>query len=161
MSYYYAPYQRPIEYYNPSIPNGQNVGNYQQIPQYQQTAQQAVIPAQSASDMIFVLNETEAMAYPVALNNNVILWDKNKDTVYIKSNMQGVPSMRILDYTERITDNSKKAAAEAINASTDKFVRVDDFERLREKIEGLQGELDELKSKQKPKAIKKEISEDE
>lgn len=126
MSYYYAPYQRQVEYYNPSIPNGQNVGNYQQTPQYQQQPQQPMqqqiaIPTQSASDMIFVLNETEAMAYPVAPNNNVILWDKNKDTVYIKSNMQGVPSMRILDYSERISDSGKKSVTETDNASTNKF----------------------------------------
>ena len=113
---YYAPYYRPMNYYNPSIPqdnqNMQNGQQFQQIPVQQpqqmtmQTPIQQMPMSQTAqmpsNDMLWVLNETEATSYPVAPNNSVTLWDKNKDTVYIKSvNMQGVPSMRILDYVER------------------------------------------------------------
>lgn len=143
MNNYYAPFQRPMGYYNPSIPNAQDFNNY--APQYQQAVPQAIqqsvpISAQASNDMVFVLNETEAMAYPVAPNNSVTLWDKNKDTVYIKANMQGVPSMRILDYTERITDNNAKSTA----SNSTKFVQIDEFNALRNKIDELQAELNDL-----------------
>ena len=110
---YYAPYYRPMNYYNPSIPqenqNMQNGQQFQQIPVQQPQQMPMPTPIQQtpmaqptpmpSNDMLWVLNETEATSYPVAPNNSVTLWDKNKDTVYIKSvNMQGVPSMRILDY---------------------------------------------------------------
>ena len=120
---YYAPYYRPMNYYNPSIPqdnqNMQNGQQFQQIPvqqpQQMQTPIQQMPMSQPApmpsNDMLWVLNETEATSYPVVPNNSVTLWDKNKDTVYIKSvNMQGVPSMRILDYVERTADNAPKTS---------------------------------------------------
>ena len=104
---YYAPYARPMGYYNPAIPqenpNMQNGQQFQQIPvqQPQQMPMQTPMAqptAMPSNDMLWVLNETEATSYPVDPNNSVTLWDKNKDTVYIKSvNMQGVPSMPILD----------------------------------------------------------------
>lgn len=152
---YYAPYQRPIGYYNPSMPNGQEMQNY--------TAQQyqPVMP-QNSSGMIWVLNESEATSYPVAPNNSVTLWDKNVDTVYIKSaNMQGVPSMRILDYKERIQDNGTKTAQNEFNVMSGKFVCIDDFNAMQAKFDGLQNELNELKSKGKAKPVKREVADDE
>ena len=100
---YYAPFYRPMNYYNPVAPQDNQMPNA-----FQQPIQN---PIQNSNwnDMVWVLNETEAISYPVAPNNSVTLWDKNKDTVYIKSvNMQGVPSIRILDYTER-ADNAPKS----------------------------------------------------
>lgn len=160
---YYAPYQRPM-YYNPSIPNAQDMANFQQQYQQPQTAQpQMTAPPQTASDMIFVLNETEAMGYPVAPNTSVTLWDKNKDTVYIKANMQGVPSMRILDYTERTVDNGSKTAQNANCDVGGKFVCIDDFNALQSKFDGLQSELNELKAKKAKisKVVKMEEIDDE
>lgn len=172
---YYAPFQRPIQapvgYYNPSIPNGQEAQNYQPPSQYQQPiqpmAQQNTVPQnplapQNSGGMIWVLNENEAVSYPVAPNNSVILWDKNKDTIYIKSaNMQGVPSIQILDYNERVTDNAAKTVQSANNIDSGKFVCIDDFNALQAKFDGLQSELNELKAKSKPKTTKKEVSDDE
>lgn len=160
---YYAPYQRQIQpqigYYNPSIPNVQDPQSYQPVAQTN-TAQQSQIVPQNSSDMIWVLNETEAISYPVALNNSVTLWDKNNDTVYIKSvNMQGVPSIRILDYKERTVDNSTKMNQCSFDGS--KFVSADDFKALQSKFDGLQSELNELKAKSKAKPQKKDISDDE
>lgn len=153
---YYAPYQRPMGYYNPSIPNGQDMMNFQTAPQYQQmTPQQTVTaPQQTTNDMNWVLNETEAMAYPVAINSSVTLWDKNKDTVYIKANMQGVPSMRILDYTERTLENSANVAKSEPKTDGGQFVCKDDFAALQSRFESLQSELNELKAKAKPKVAK-------
>ena len=171
---YYAPYYRPMNYYNPSIPqdnqNMQNGQQFQQIPvqQPQQAPMQTPIqqmpmqPTQMSvtNDMIWVLSEVEAQSYPVAPNNSVILWDKNKDTVYIKSvNMQGVPSMRILDYVERTADNATKTAHNHDCQCGKEFVKVEAFERLQGDFEALRSELDELKAKSKAKATKKIIDE--
>ena len=111
-----------------------------------------------SNDMLWVLNETEATSYPVAPNNSVTLWDKNQDTVYIKSvNMQGVPSMRILDYVERTADNATKTAHNHDCQSGKDFVKVEAFERLQGDFETLRNELEELKAKSKAKTTKKVI----
>lgn len=162
---YYAPYQRPMEYYNPSLPNTQNMMAFQQMPQqYQQSATQVQQPSTPPANdnILWVLNETEAMAYPVAPNNNVTLWDKNEDTIYIKSvNMQGVPSMRILDYTERPAPNAPKTAQNGADSGGGKFVSLDDFRALQGRFDGLQSELDELKVRTRTRTTKKEVNEDE
>ena len=111
-----------------------------------------------SNDMLWVLNETEAVSFPVAVNNSVTLWDKNKDTVYIKSvNAQGVPSIRILDYTERTTDNASKTPDKHICQCGKDFVRIDVFESLQKEFEALRNELEELKKK--PKTTKKAVEE--
>ena len=165
---YYAPYYRPMNYYNPSVPqDNQNMQGGQPFSQpiqqpQQMPVQQPIQPIQMAqttpmpsNDMLWVLNETEATSYPVAPNNSVTLWDKNKDTVYIKSvNMQGVPSMRILDYTERAADNAPKTPEKHICQCGKDFVRKDDFEALQSEFEVLRSELEELKAKPKTKTAK-------
>lgn len=140
---YYAPFQRPIDYYNPSIPYQQGATQLHQTVPPMQGIQQSI------NDLIFVLNETEAMAYPVAPNNTVTLWDKSKDTVYIKSNMQGIPTMRILDYKERNADNAQNLTQNSGNANGCNYVRVDDFKVLQSKFETLQSDLEEIKAKAK------------
>lgn len=158
---YYAPYQRPMGYYNPSIP--QEMANIQGGQQFQPPIQQMpIMQSTPTNDMVFVLNETEATAFPVALNNSVTLWDKNKDTVYIKSvNAQGVPSMRILDYTERTADNDSKMPEKHVCKCGSEFVSKGDFKALQSEFEILRSELDELKAKPKGKIIKKSVEEDE
>lgn len=168
---YYAPYARPMGYYNPSIPqenpNMQNGQQFQQIPvqhpqQMPMQTPMAQPTAMPSNDMLWVLNETEATSYPVAPNNSVTLWDKNKDTVYIKSvNMQGVPSMRILDYVERTADNAPKTSHNHNCQCGKDFVRVESFERLQSDFEALRSELEELKAKPKAKTAKKAVEEAE
>ena len=168
---YYAPYARPMGYYNPSIPqdnqNIQSVQQFQQMPVQQQLPMQTPIqmPMQTLtpnSDMIFVLNEAEATSYPVAPNNSVILWDKNKDVVYIKSvNGQNIPSFRVLDYTERSVDNGVKTPIEHECKCGNKFVSKEDFSALREELSALQNEFEEYKAKSKSKITKKVIEETE
>ena len=153
---YYAPYARPMNYYNPIIPQEAANMQNQQTQQPMQMAQ----PAPMTNDMIWVLNETEATSYPVAPNNSVTLWDKNQDTVYIKSvNMQGVPSMRILDYVERAADNASKTTHKHECQCGNKFVSKDEFNALQSKFEALQNELEVLKEKPKTKYIKKSVDE--
>lgn len=161
---YYAPYQRPTGYYNPSIP--QEMQNAQQIPM-QQPQQMQPNPIQMPmnqpyNDMIWVLSEIEAQSFPVAPNNSVTLWDKNKDTVYIKSvNAQGVPSIRILDYTERTAENAPKTHVEHVCQCGSKFVSKEDFKALQSNLDALRAELEELKAKPKAKATKIVKTEDE
>ncbi len=161
---YYAPYQRPTGYYNPSIP--QEMQSAQQMPM-QQPQQMQTSPIQMPmnqpyNDMIWVLSEIEAQSFPVAPNNSVTLWDKNKDTVYIKSvNMQGVPSIRILDYTERTAENATKTHAEHVCQCGSKFVSKEEFKALQSNLEALRAELEELKAKPKAKLTKSAKMEDE
>ena len=167
---YYAPYARPMGYYNPSIPqenpNMQNGQQFQQMPIQQQMPMQApvqqmpIVQPTPTNDMLWVLGQTEAESYLVAPNNSVTLWDKNKDTVYIKSvNAQGVPSMRILDYTERNTEKSTETPQKHICKCGDKFATIDAVNALQGKIEALENELEELKAKPKAKPAKKAVDE--
>ena len=169
---YYAPYARPMGYYNPSIPNVDNqnmqggqpfsqpIQQPQQIPMQTPIQQMPMVQQMPTNDMIWVLGQTEAESYLVAPNNSVTLWDKNKDTVYIKSvNAQGVPSMRILDYTERTPDNAPKTPVEHECKCGSKFVSIDKFNELESEFEALRSELEELKAKPKAKTAKKAVEE--
>ena len=162
---YYAPYYRPMNYYNTSIPQeNPNLQGGQQMPMQQPMVQQQMqIPMPNMTpnnDMIWVLSEGEAQSYPVAPNNSVILWDKNSDVVYIKSvNAQNVPSFRVLDYKERTPDNAPKTPTEHVCKCGDNFVSKNDFKALQSEFEALRSELDELRAKPKSKATKKIIDE--
>lgn len=100
---------------------------------------------QPANEMIWVLGEVEATSYPVAPNNTVTLWDKNTPTIYIKSvNAQGVPSMRILDFTER-TQGAQNTPIEHHCGCEGKYAPINEFNALRESIEALRREFEEHK----------------
>ena len=119
---------------------------------YQQPMQPPAV--QAPSDMLWVLGEIEAQSYPVAPNNTVTLWDKNQPTIYIKSvNAQGVPSIRILDFTER-TANCSKMTENGVRKSNDKFVEIEAFDALRAEIDELRLTVDELKAKPAKKTAK-------
>ena len=155
---YYAPFYRPT-YYDPvqQNPMGQFNQQFQQpIPQPMQNAQ-IPMQGQPTNDFLWVLNENEATSYPVAPNNTVTLWDKNLPTIYIKSvNAQGVPSMRILDFTERTSTAPRTPSMPSFNSS-DKFVTLDSFNSLKGDVEALRGKLDELNAKPIAKSKKVEV----
>lgn len=153
---YYAPFYRPTYYEQGQNPN---MGQFNQ--QYQQPMPQQMQPVQAAqqptNDFLWVLNENEATSYPVAPNNTVTLWDKNLPTIYIKSvNAQGVPSMRILDFTERAATASKTPSVPSFN-SPNNFVTLDSFNALKGDVEALRGKLDELSTKPVAKTKKAEV----
>ena len=137
-NYYGNPYfQQPNYYGNGAVPD---MLNQQKIP-YQQM--QTPAPMQSTNDMLWVLGEVEAQSYPVAPNNTVILWDKNRPTIYIKSaNAQGVPSIRILDFVERSINAPKTPTDESFN-TPDNFVTKDEFNALKGKLEDLTAKFNE------------------
>ena len=154
---YYAPFYRPT-YYDPVQQNSMGQFN-QPMVQPMQNAQMP-IPGQQTNDFLWVLNENEATSYPVAPNNTVILWDKNLPTVYIKSvNAQGVPSMRVLDFTER-TSTASKQPVSAPFGSANNFVTLDSFNALEAKFAALEGKVEELRPKASAKTKKAEVEND-
>lgn len=137
-------------------PNYYNRGNYinplqmgamQQPYDFGNMSQPNYQPSQNTNEMLWVLNESEAVAFPVAPNCSAVLWDKNNPTIYVKSvNMQGVPSMRILDFTER-TDSLPKENATQNNAILQNFVKMSDFEMLKNDFEVLKARLEVTEKK--------------
>ena len=165
---YYAPYARPMGYYNPSIPQ-QDMQTNQQIPVQQPIQQMPMqtptqfMQTQPTNDMLFVLNENEASAYPVAPNNSVVLWDKNNKTFYIKTaNAQGIPSMQIYDFTERIEKAQNEPTTHKCTCG-DKFVTKEQFEGLKGDFERLTAKVEEITTPvvEKPKTTSKKAKESE
>lgn len=143
----YAPFYRG-GYFNPmqtpTMP--QMADNQNQFAQpYQQPMQTNIAPmSQPTNDMLFVLNENEASAYPVAPNNSVVLWDKNNKTFYIKTaNAQGIPSMQIYDFTERVSEDTKTPEKHVCNCG-DKYATKEQINALQGKIEGLETRIEEI-----------------
>lgn len=156
---YYAPFYRPT-YYDPVQQNPMGQFNQQYQQPMSQQMQQAPMQTQPTNDFLWVLNENEATSYPVAPNNTVTLWDKNLPTIYIKSvNAQGVPSMRILDFTERSASATKTTSTQSFN-SPNNFVTIDSFNALKDDVEALRGKLDELNAKPVAKTKKTEVGND-
>lgn len=156
------------QYQNGAVPDmlNQYKGQYQQPIMQQPMVQQMQIPTQT-NDMIWVLNENEATSYPVAPNNSVVLWDKNEPIIYVKSvNNQGMPSMRILDFTERnaTPSNSPKNAPKTHECTCgDKFATKEQLSDLRAKLNDLTAKYEELARPvvEKPKTTTKKIKESE
>ena len=153
---YYAPFYRPT-YYEPAQQNPMGQFNQQYQQQMNQPIQQAPMQTQPTNDFLWVLNENEATSYPVAPNNTVTLWDKNLPTIYVKSvNAQGVPSMRILDFTERLA-SAPKTPSTATFDSPNNFITLESFNALKGDVEALRGKLDELNAKPVAKSKKTEV----
>ena len=167
----YAPFYRggffnPMQ--TPTMP--QMADNQNQFaPPYQQPIQTNPTPmpiqTQQTNDMIWVLNENEATSYPVAPNNSVVLWDKSNPTIYVKSvNSNGMPSMRILDFTERNinTSNSQENAHKTHECTCgDKYATKEQINDLRGKIYDLTAKYEELSHPifEKPKTTTKKSKE--
>lgn len=157
----YAPFYRG-SYFNP-LQTQEGLNQPMNQPYHQMQPQQMPIvqqPSAPVNDMLWVLGQTEAESYPVAPNNTVTLWDKNEPTIYIKSvNAQGVPSMRILDFSER-TQNAPKSHTEHVCNCGKDFVRIDDFKTLEQKYIDLESRLEALSSKPATKSKKATESEE-
>jgi hypothetical protein len=152
---YYAPYSRPMGYYNPSIPQENlNMQGGQQIPTQQQTQQPIqqmpmqtptpFVQSQPTNDMLFVLNENEASAFPVAPNNSVVLWDKNHKTFYIKTaNAQGIPSMQTYDFTQRI-ENAPNLPTEHVCKCGNDFIPKSELNVINSKFDDILSKISDL-----------------
>ena len=153
----YQPYQPMNNYYGQPYYQGgavpdtlnQYKGQYQQPMQPQPMPQQIMPAPIPSNDMIWVLGEIEATSYPVAPNNTVTLWDKNEHTVYIKSvNAQGVPSMKVLDYSERNAEGRNVQSEHECNGGKD-FVHIDEFNQLKADFEALADKVENMQTKTK------------
>lgn len=129
--------------------------NQQKMP-YQM--QQAQMPMQMASEpLLWVLGEVEATSYPVAPNNTVVLWDKNEPVIYVKSaNMQGVPSIKVLDFVERQPNAPERTQMPQKHECKcgDKFILKEDFNALQSELEALRSEFENFTAKQTTKNTK-------
>ena len=154
MAYQYQPmnnYYGQSYYQGGAVPDtlSQYKGQYQQPMQPQPMPQQMMSAPISSNDMIWVLGEIEATSYPVAPNNTVTLWDKNEHTVYIKSvNAQGVPSMKVLDYSERTAEGKNEPHEHECQCNKD-FVHIDEFNQLKANFEALVNKVEAIQSKTK------------
>jgi hypothetical protein len=157
----YAPFYRG-GYFNPmqtpTMPQmAENQGQFAQP--YQTPMQTNPVPMQMQTQptndtLLWVLNENEASSYPVAPNNSVVLWDKNNKTFYIKTaNAQGIPSMQIYDFTERI-ENPSKMPVEHTCTCGEKFATKEQINALEGKINEISAMYEELKDKQTTKTVK-------
>ena len=178
----YAPFYRG-GYFNPmqtpTMPP--MVDNQNQFAQpYQQPMQQPTQPTtlpttptptpQMSNDMIWVQGLAGAKAYLVAPNTTVTLWDSENPVIYLKScDVNGMPSMKILDVTEHTEMPSKTPSVEG-EQSTKEFALADDlkgirkefthkYEELEELYETIKEKVDKLSVKTAPKPTKKTESE--
>lgn len=156
---YYGNYQQP--FYAPPMPDNlaqlraaqQPMNTPIQPVQTQQAQPNApAIPQASSNSIIWVQGEEGAKAYLVAPNNTVVLWDSENPTIYLKSaDASGIPSMRVLDWTERIT--MPKVTLPSVSKQNEgKFVTREEFDTLKEQFEA-------MKTKESPKT-KKSLKED-
>ena len=163
----YAPFYRG-GYFNPNqampMNDMQNQQFVYQQPQMQQPQAQPapmqnpiVPPTQSTNDIIWVQGEAGAKAYLVAPNNTVTLWDSESPTIYLKTaDINGVPSMRILDFKER---TANVAPAEHVCKCGEKYVTKEQFKDLESKFEQLSAKFEESKPKTAAKSKKTEAEE--
>ena len=102
MAYPNYPYPGYPPYYPPQVPDQLAQLRQQQM---QQPIMQPVPPQPPQADsggIIWVQGEAGAKAFHVAPGNTVQLWDSEDTVIYLKSaDMAGMPSMRVLEYTER------------------------------------------------------------
>lgn len=169
---YYAPYARPMGYYNPSIPqemanvqSGQQFNQQFQQPIMQQPVQQMQTPPPS-DDRIWVQGVAGAKAYFVAPNATVVLWDTENPTLYVKSaDATGKPlDMEIIDLSRRAKSTNaapENSPTEHKCTCSDKFVLKNDFQALQSEFKAMRSELEELKAKPKAKTAKKVVEEEE
>lgn len=159
---YYAPFYQTPTNYTPNVQNGfmgQNNGFYGYPNQ-----QGNVTQNQQSDGMIWVLGKNEAESYPVAPNCQVVLWDKNTPTLYVKSmSASNVPSLRILDFVER-TETSQNAPKNDFNVEVDKFATKDEITALRgefDDLRALYNRLSEQNAEKSKPTVKKSKGEEE
>lgn len=168
---YYAPFYQTPTNYMPNPQNGftgQNNGFYGYPNQQGNIPQQNITPNvaqnQQSDGMIWVLGKNEAESYPVAPNCQVILWDKNAPTIYVKSmSANNVPNLRVLDFVER-SETAQNTPKNDFKIEVDKFATKDDITALRGEFDDLRARYNELSSQTNEKSkvtTKKSKSEEE
>lgn len=130
MAYY--PYNFQPNYYGQPVPDQltqlrQNQFQ-QQMPPPAQMMGNPQMQQPDTNGIIWVQGEAGAKAYLVAPGSTVQLWDSENQVIYLKSaDMSGMPSMRILDYTER-TSQTQKTMSPQVDWSN--FITRDQLEEI-------------------------------
>lgn len=133
MAYYQYGYQPG--YYGQPVPDQLAQLRQNQMQQAMMQPQMQAQPAQmqpqqvDTGGIIWVQGEAGAKAYLVAPGNTVQLWDSEDTVIYLKSaDMSGMPSMRILDYTERNAAQPPKQKQPEIDLA--QYVTRDELENI-------------------------------
>lgn len=130
MAVYQPPYYGQYGGYTPMMPQPLQVP--QPVPQTANTA---------STGLIWVQGEAGAKSYLVAPGNTLALWDSENQVIYLKSSDQsGMPSMRVLDYTER----TQGMRPNPMSQPTD-YIRRDEFDKLKAIVEQMKGGADDGK----------------
>lgn len=112
--------------YNPYFP-----ATYQ--PQYMQYQ-----PQQQSTGVLWVSGMQEALAYPVAPNNAVALWDSSCPAIYLKqADASGKPSIKTYDLVER-----KETAPAASSAPAPDYATKDDVKALAKALAALKKKVE-------------------
>ena len=115
----------------------------QYYPQYQQAGTQMSSPQQNNPFIWIQGGVAGAQSYQVAPNNTVVLWDSEEQSIYIKSaDMQGKPSMRILDYT--IRSEAPRTAQNALYGNDTQIPTKEDISALQSQIDSLKQQIEQL-----------------
>jgi len=167
MAYPYSPYQNPYyQPYQPPMPDqlAQLRQNQMQQPMMQpmQTPAQPAQPQPQQAEtggIIWVQGEAGAKAYLVAPGNTVQLWDSENQVIYLKSaDMSGMPSMRVLDYTERTAD--PKTTPAGPQAPQVQYVTLEEFNALADRLTALENKPCECADRRRTKKEKEETEND-
>ena len=112
---------------------------YQQYyPQYPTNINQ-----QQNNPIIWIQGIEAAKAYQTAPNSTVVLFDSEEQVIFIKSaDMQGRPSMRILDYT--IRSEAPKTAQNALSGNNTQVPTREDISALQSQIDSLKQQIEQL-----------------
>ena len=163
MNYYgyngYNNYGYPQQsFYN--LPMQDQLSQLRNNNQFQQPIQQNNFPNQPMppqaqqnnnqnNNIIWVQGEEGAKAFLVGAGNTVILWDSENPVIYIKSaDANGVPSMRVLDWTERT--GTSKTPLDNVQNQANNYVTREEWTALTARVDALTGKA-ENKSKKSVK----------
>ena len=98
---------------------------------------------QQNNPIIWIQGIESARAYQTAPNNTVVLFDSDEQVIYIKSaDMQGRPSMRILDYT--IRSEQPRTAQNALSGNNTQVPTKEDISALQSQIDSLKQQIEQL-----------------
>lgn len=120
--------------YNNGFPLNYQTYNYGQM--------QTPVPPAVNNSIIWVQGEAGAKSYLVAPNNTVQLWDSEANTIYLKSaDASGMPSMKILDYKVRNTEQPQVTPQLQGNGA---YVTVDELNAVKLELSKIKNELKTL-----------------
>lgn len=134
MPYQYVPGYQPYPYQPPMPDQLAQLRGAQYQPMPQQMPQvQPQQPQAGGQSMVWVSGEAEAMAYLVAPNSAVALWDSNSPTIYLKqADASGKPSIKVYDLVERTSGARTAQAPQGVE-----FATKADLEALSARVDAL------------------------